>query len=92
MMKFELSRNKKVISLLFAVVIAISFSACENKSKKKNNSSNIETMIINEKYSLNVGDEIQKITDDAKLKISQNSESDVTTYELIKGGAEIIRK
>jgi len=92
MMKFELSRNKKVISLLFAVVIAISFSACENKSKKKNNSSNIETMIINEKYSLNVGDEIQKITDDAKINISQNTESDIATYMLIEGEAEIIRK
>jgi len=84
---------KKTVSLFIAVMIALSFAACENKSKSnKTEQQNIEQMVLNEKYTLNVGDEIKKLSDDAKVTISQNSESDSADYVLVEGEAEILRR
>lgn len=37
-------------------------------------------MVVNQSYTLAVGEEIQKVTDDVRVKIIQNSEDSKATY------------
>lgn len=72
-------------------MLAIGITAC-SESGPSEEPQVIETMVLAEAYTLNIGDEIKKVTSDAKLSIVQNSKNSETDYTLIEGEAEIWRK
>ena len=79
---------KKIIILLISFLLLISFSACGGSS---DSTPIAQEMVIGQVYTLDIGDEINKITLDAIVEISQNSENNETTYTLLVGEAEIVR-
>ena len=86
---------KKILILLTTLLLVLNFTACSKDDVTGENSKNIEVieaMMINENYTLSIGDKISKLTDDARIQISQNSKEDQTVYTLLVGEAEIHRK
>lgn len=97
---------KIVLSIFLASLMVLSFTSCGGDSieetqddkitKVDDNSSSIieptvESMVLNQSYTLAIGEEIQRVTEDTKLKITQNSEDDEAVYILVEGEAEILR-
>ena len=77
--------------LLF--VTALLFSACQNETTEQL-ATNIEqegvVMQSATLYKVYEGDAIVKITDDARVKLTQNSQKNYTEAELLEGSAKII--
>lgn len=80
---------KNIITVLASLLLVMGLSGCGESSCT---SQVVETMILDQPYALNIGDEIQKITPDANIEIVQNSEEDQTQYTLVVGEAQIIRQ
>lgn len=81
---------KHIIIALVSLLLVMGLGGCGGSSSGI--SQVAETMVINEPYTLNIGDEIQKITLDANIVIVQNSGENQAQYTLVVGEAEIIRK
>lgn len=80
---------KHIIIVLANFLLVMGLSGCGGNS---GTSQVVEIMVIDQPYTLNIGDEIQKVTPDANIVIVQNSEEDQAKYTLVVGEAEIIRK
>jgi len=81
---------KHIIIVLANLLLVMGLSGCDGSSS--GTSQVVETMVIDQPYTLNIGDEIQKVTPDASTEIVQNSGQDQAQYSLLVGEAEIIRK
>lgn len=91
---------KNILIILVSALLMVNFSACgdtvdnttQTKEQTETETQIVETMAVSKPYTLNIGDEIKKITPDATVEISQNSEDTETFYTLLIGEAEIARK
>ncbi len=85
---------KKILITLASILLVMGVGAC---SSDNNDNTTQETppvviqMIIDQPYTLNIGDEIKKISSDATVEITQNSQEADTEYTLVQGEAEIVR-
>ncbi len=88
--------NKK-INLLLSALLALSFSGCQGVSTDTNidsSASNLGSNIRmerNKPYSIEKGDQIEKISENPKLKIDSDLVTGKTTVTLISGSAAIIK-
>jgi uncharacterized protein YcfL len=80
---------------LIILLVIFGFVGCGVNNTTTESSSDdtpsAEKMVLNKAYTLEDGAKINKLSDDATIKIVQNSNEDKPTYTLIKGEAEIIR-
>ena len=85
---------KKIIITLASFLLIIGISGCSGDSDDttQENPPVVIQMIINQPYTLNIGDEIKKISSDATVEITQNSQEADTEYTLVQGEAEIVRR
>lgn len=79
---------KKILSSLVLILLLSNFIACSSDNQ---DGIEIEKMILSQEYTLNIGDEINKVNSDATIEIIQNSENNDTIYILTQGEAEISR-
>jgi len=87
----------KKINLLIATLLAIGFSGCGSTSTDaniRNNSSDLGSntrMERDKPYTVEKGDQIEKISENPKLKIESNLDNGKSTVTLLSGSAAIIR-
>ncbi|MEN8304092.1 MAG: hypothetical protein ABFQ64_08470 [Campylobacterota bacterium] len=77
---------KKTIYRLVAVLAIMGLTACGNDTRTSG-----EVMVLNQAYTLEINEQINKITDDAKIQIMQNSEEGERYYTLLEGEAMIVQ-
>ena len=85
----------KYIKLTCIALTAMLFTACGGSSttdsKSNNNYGTNERMVKNKEYTVNKGDEIEKISSNPTIEIISNLETGITTAKLISGEAAIIK-
>lgn len=87
----------KKINILISALLAVSFSGCGSSSTDANirdTASNLGSNIRmerNKPYSVEKGDQIEKISENPKLKIDSNLDTGKSTITLLSGSAAIIR-
>ena len=87
----------KKINLVISALLAVSFSGCGGSSTDTNirdTASNLGSNIRmerNKPYSIEKGDQIEKISENPKLKIDSNLDTGKSTVTLLSGSAAIIR-
>ncbi len=87
----------KKINLLASALLALSFSGCGGSSTGSNISNSASDlgnnirMERNKPYTVEKGDQIEKISDNPKLKIDSNLTSGKSIVTLLSGSAAIIR-
>jgi len=88
---------KFLLKVSLSIIVSIVFSACGGSDSTSvsivNNSTygTNERMILNKSYTIDKGDEIEKLSDNTKLELSSNLETGKTEVKLISGEASIIR-
>jgi len=85
----------KLIKITAIAIVSIFFTACGDDSSTSvvdnNDYGTNERMITDKTYTINSGDEIEKISEDPTIEVVTNLETGVTTAKLISGEAAIIR-
>ncbi len=87
---------KRVITFLAVVGSLFGFSGCnssdiQNTPEKESVETNIR-MSLHREYIVQKGDEIEKLSDDAELKIVSDFDTNTTKVRLLSGEAAIIKK
>jgi len=88
---------KTVLKITLSSLVALVFTACGSNttsntpSTDKGDLGTNERMIKNKTYTVNSGDEIEKISDNPQLEITSNLETGKTEVKLISGEAAIIK-
>ncbi len=87
----------KKLNLVMVILVTIIFTGCggtSTNSEISNTSNNLGTNIRMERdkqYTIEKGDQIEKLSENPKLKIDSNLDTGVTTVTLLSGSAAIIR-
>ena len=83
---------KKILMSLATLLLVVNFIGCSSDSTTSGEKQVVEAMVIDENYTLAIGDKINRLSDDATIEITQNSQDSDTFYTLLEGEAEILRK
>jgi len=82
---------KRILFFMMAAVLFMVMAAgCQGDSKKKKKSSD-GGMKLNQTYTVDAGDQVVKITDDARLSIHRNSAEETIEVTLVQGKAKIVK-
>ena len=87
----------KKINIIITALLAVGFSGCVSTSTDANmldSTSNLGSNIRmerNKPYVVEKGDQIEKISENPKLKIDSNLDTGKSTITLLSGSAAIIR-
>ena len=87
----------KKINIIITALLAVGFSGCGSTSTDANmldSTSNLGSNIRmerNKPYVVEKGDQIEKISENPKLKIDSNLDTGKSTITLLSGSAAIIR-
>ena len=82
---------KKIVTLLATLLLVVNFTACSSDDVTSDAEQVVEAMVLDANYTLAIGDTINRLSDDATVEITQNSQEDETVYTLVEGEAQIIR-
>lgn len=87
---------KKVLTVFMALGLMFGFSGCGGSSTvvdgAKDNSEINTAMVRGKSYIVKNGDEIEKISDDTKLKMESDFNKGITRVTLLSGEAKIIKE
>ena len=85
----------KLIKIAAIMIVSIFFTACGDSSSTTptggSDYGTNERMVTNKTYTINSGDEIEKISDDPTIEVVTDLETGVTTAKLVSGEAAIIK-
>ena len=83
---------KTILTTLATLLLVINFTGCGSDDTSSEKQQVVEAMVFDTNYTLAVGDTINRVTEDASIQITQNSQEDEAVYTLLGGEAEIVRK